>query len=176
MNSTFREQSSCQNLSDAVKKELTPMATHAYTTDTVSPTSSSYQATFPKSSHDHSSSTVAISSTGNHILAESLKGKAAGEAFQKYRDDLRIAVTDPHILASSLYSNSIISRETLDRVELQTLTCAEKNMAMFDAIEARIKTNPSSFVTLLGILNSDSQLQIFAGHLQQCYGKCYSLE
>ena len=72
-------------------------------------------ATFPavaQSSHDHSSSTVAISSTGNHMLAESLKGKAAGEAFQKHRDDLRIAVTDPHILASSLYSNSIISRDS----------------------------------------------------------------
>ena len=127
MNSTFRDQSSSQNLPDAAKKELTPMATHAYTTDTVSPTSSSYQATsliVAQSSHDH--------------------------------------------------SNSIISRETLDRVELQTLTPAEKNMAMFDAIEAWIKTNPSSFVSLLGILNSDSQLQIFAGHLQQCYGKCYS--
>ena len=100
MNSTFREQSSSQNLSDAAKKELTPMAAHAYTTDTVSPTSSSYQATSPvvaQSSHDH--------------------------------------------------SNSIISRETLDRLELQTLTRAEKNMAMFDAIEAWIKTKPSSFVT-----------------------------
>ena len=49
-------------------------------------------------------------------------------------------------------------------------------MAMFDAIEARIKTNPSSFITLLGILSSDSQLQIFAGQLRQCNGECYSLE
>ena len=105
---------------------------------------------------------------------KSISADKASEAFRKHRADLLVAVTDPLILANSLYSYSIISRETLNRVKLLTLTPAEKNMEIFDAIEAQIKTNPSSFVTLLDILNDDSQLCIIAGQLQQSYREFYN--
>ena len=106
-------------------------------------------------------------------MAESIRAEEAGEAFREHRAALLIAVTDPIILANSLYSSRIISREILDRVKLPTLTPTEKNMDIFDAVEAQIKTNPSSFHTLLDIFNDDSHLHPFAGRLQQSYGEWY---
>ena len=118
------------------------------------------------------SSTLALpSNRGQDLL--SIRAEEASEAFREHRAALLVAVTDPLILANSLYSRKIISRETLNRVKLLTLTPTEKNMEIFDAIEAQIKTSPSSFHTLLDILNDDLQLHMFAGRLQQSYGECY---
>ena len=124
-------------------------------------------------SHNHPNSTVALPSIGGPTLAESIRAKEAGEAFREHRAALLIAVTDPLILANSLYSSRIISREILDRVRLPMLTSTEKNMDIFDAIEAQIRTNPSHFSTLLDILNNDPQLCMFTERVQQSYGECY---
>ena len=124
-------------------------------------------------SHNHPNSTVALPGIGGPTLAESTRAEEAGEAFREHRAALLIAVTDPLILANSLYSSGIISREILGRVRLPMLTPTEKNMDIFDAVEAQIKTNPSHFSTLLEILNNDPQLCIFTERLQQSYGECY---
>ena len=116
---------------------------------------------------------LALPSTGvqESTEAESIRAEEAGEAFREHRAALLTAVTDPLILANGLYSSRIISRETLNRVKLPTLTSAEKNVEILDAVEAQIKTNPSSFHTLLDILSDNSQLQIFVGQLRQSYGE-----
>ena len=108
-------------------------------------------------------------------LTESTRAEEASEAFREHRADLLIAVTDPLILANSLYAKRIISRETLDHVMFKAHTPAEKNMPIFDAVEARIKTNPSDFSTVLDILSGNPQLHIFARCLQQSYGE-FSIE
>ena len=148
-----------------------PTPTCSFTTSTTISTTPHQDATPPVVQY----STLALPRTGvqDPILTESVRAEEAGEAFRGHRATLLIAVTDPLILANSLYSSRIVSRETLDRVKLPMLTPTEKNMEIFDAIEAQIKTNLSSFCTLIDILNSDSQLHIFAGRLQQSYGKCY---
>ena len=99
----------------------------------------------------------------------------AGEAFRQHRGDLLIAVTDPLILANSLYSRRMISRETLSRVQLPTLTNSEKNVILFDAIEDRIRTHPSDFLILLAILGGDSHLCIFAEGIRNSYCKCSTI-
>ena len=126
----------------------------------------------PQSCHNHP---MALPNTGvqDPILAESIRTEEAGEAFREHRADLLVAVTDPLILANSLYSSRIISREALDRVKLPTLTSTEKNMETLDAIESRIKTNPSSFCTVLNILSSDAQLHMFAEQIRLSYGESY---
>ena len=148
-----------------------PTPTCSFTTSTTISTTPHQDATPPVVQ----SSMLALPRTGvrDPILTESVRAEEAGEAFRGHRAALLIAVTNPLILANSLYSSGIVSRETLDRVKLPVLTPTEKNMEIFDAIEAQIKTNLSSFCTLIDILNSDSQLHVFAGQLQQSYGKCY---
>ena len=98
-----------------------------------------------------------------------LDPEATGEAFQEHRADLLIAISDPLILANSLYSKRIISRETLDQTLLPSLTVSNKNFILLDAIEARFRTHPSDFLTLLTILDHDAHLCIFAEGLRNSY-------
>ena len=95
--------------------------------------------------------------------------EAAGEAFRQHRADLLIAAIDTLILANCLYSKRIISHETLEHAELLTLTSSKRNVHLFDAIEARIRTNPDDFLTLLDVLDSDPQLHVFAERIWNSY-------
>ena len=109
-----------------------------------------------------------LSRYGNNIDCE-----VAGEAFRRHRDGLLIAVIDTLILANCLYSKGIISHETLERAKLLTLTSSEKNVHLFEAIEARIRTNSDDFLTLLDVLNSDLlQLRVFAERIWNSYRGC----
>ena len=126
-----------------------------------------------QSCHDESHSTVTLS-TGRDPLS-SINPKVAGEAFREHRADLLIAITDPLILANSLYSKRIISRETLERVMLQSFTKSEKNSIVLGAIEDRIGTHPSDFCVLLAILGNDSSLRDFAKRIQDSYSEFLSI-
>ena len=96
-------------------------------------------------------------------------GNCAGDAFRKHRDTLLTAVTDVHILANSLYSKGLISREQLEHAQLIVLTPNERKVKLFDAIEARLGSNPDDFRTLLDILYSDPLLMIFAQKIESSY-------
>ena len=93
------------------------------------------------------------------------RGTKAGNAFRRYRDDLLIAVTDVHILANSLYSKGLISREQLEYAQLLALTPSERKVHLFDAIEARLRSIPDDFDTLTEVLNGDPNLQIIAAKI-----------
>ena len=96
--------------------------------------------------------------------------ESAGEAFREHRADLLTAIVEPLILANHLYSKKIISWETLDRIKA-LLSTSEKSLALLDATEARIRTHPTDFVTLIAILDQDSLLCIFAESLRHSYSK-----
>ena len=93
----------------------------------------------------------------------------AGEAFREHRGDLLIAITDPLVLANYFYSKRIISREKLNEIMLISLTDSKKNFILLDAIEARIRTNPSDFLTVLDVLGRDLLLCCFAERLRNSY-------
>ena len=100
--------------------------------------------------------------------------ESAGEAFREHRDDLLRAVVEPLVLANHLYSKRIISWETLDEIKAEQTT-SKKTFALLDATEARIRTHPTDFLTLLAVLGQDSCLGIFAERLRHSYSKlaCY---
>ena len=163
-----------------VASSFPPPPTCSVTVATTSTTTSTTPLTTPHQATSlalaRPDSTVALPNTGDPTLTESIRAEEAGEAFREHRAGLQIAVTDPLILASSLYSTRIISREILDRVKLLILTPTVKKMELFDAVEARIQTNPSDFGTLCDILRSDPQLCVFAERLEQSYRECYSIK
>ena len=76
------------------------------------------------------------------------------------------------MLTIDLYSNDVIPEATKNRVVVPSLTKEEKNMALLDAIEARIRTNPSDFWTLVTVLGKDIVLCTFATRLRETYRKC----
>ena len=96
-------------------------------------------------------------------------GDCAGDTFRKYRDTLLTAVTDVHILANSLYSEGLISREQLEHAQLPALTPNERKVKLFDAVEARLRSNPGDIYTLLNILDDDPLLQIFSKKIKTSY-------
>ena len=161
----------------AVASSFPPLPTCSVTVATTSTTTSTTPLTTPHQTTSlalaRPDSTVALPDT---TLTESIRAEEAGEAFREHRAGLQIAVTDPLILASSLYSTRIISRGVLNRVKLLTLTPSEKNVELFDAVEARIQTNPSDFGTLSDIFRSDPQLCVFAERLEQSYRECYRIK
>ena len=122
----------------------------------------------PDSDQSVSESLPQASTTDEDSLT-SINPSEAGEAFREHRDDLLIAITEPLILANSLYSKWIISRETLDEMMLVSLTNSKKNFILLDAVEARIRTNPSDFLTILAVLGHDPHLCVYAERLKNSY-------
>ena len=82
----------------------------------------------------------------------------AVDVFQSYRNTLNDAITNDDILrlANALYSKGIISRENLDHALLTGVVATKKKVHLFDAIEARIRSHSSDFLTVLDILYGDS--------------------
>ncbi|MCG8620465.1 MAG: hypothetical protein MJE68_00510, partial [Proteobacteria bacterium] len=115
---------------------------------------------------------VSPSTRGQDLtLTNSIRAEEAGEAFREHRDALLVAVTDPLILANSLYSKRVISRDILEQIKLPSFTDSAKNVILLDAIEARIRTCSSDFLTLLAILGSNAQLCVFAEVLRNSYSE-----
>ena len=98
---------------------------------------------------------------------------AAVRTFKSLRGDLMTAIVDALPLANTLYSKFIIPESTMNRVVVSCLAKEEKNVALLDAIEARLQTNPSDFWTLVAILEADPILKIFANKLRESYCKLY---
>ena len=147
------------------------MATTSTTTSTA-PLTTSHHATFlpvAQSYQNHPKSTVALPSTRDPTLTESIRAEEAGEAFREHRAVLLEAVVDPLILANSLYSKKIISRETLKQIMELSLTFSNKNVILLDAVEARIRTHPCDFLPLLAILGNDAHLCVYAEGLRNSY-------
>ena len=123
-----------------------------------------------QSSQDNTHSTITLP-TGRDPLT-SINPVVASEVFREHRADLLIAVADPLILATRLYSRKIISRETLDHILLPSFTQSEKNSILLGAVEDRIRTHPSDFLTLFAVLNHDPHLCVFAERLRNSYSTC----
>ena len=101
-----------------------------------------------------------------------LDPSAAREAFQVHRDALFTAVTDALPLANSLYSEGIISRDQLNHAQLVGVALEEKKVKLFGAIEARLRSNPEDFPTLLDVLDSDPHLYVFPERIWSSYLHC----
>ncbi len=95
----------------------------------------------------------------------------AARAFRRHYADLAKAIAEPLPITADLYAAGYITRETRDRVFLQTLTPTEKNLVLLDAIERRIFTDPSSLWTLVATLEGDNVLKPLADRLRSTYCK-----
>ena len=152
-------------LNTVVPSSLSPLPQQTPTIVTQLPTTMHRLLVSRPSSHvlAHASPSVVID------FSTSIDPGEAGEAFREHRDDLLIAITDTHIQANRLYSHKIICCETKDRMMLPSLTGSEKNFILLDAVESRIRTHPSDFLTLLTILGREPHLCVFAERIKNSY-------
>ena len=170
ISTVFREQPSNEHLStemESLQNTVSPQA--------VNSSSCTLASTLTTSAPPVTTLALPCSRGQNCLLTEAIRAEEASEAFREHRATLLVAVMDPLILANILYAKRIISKGILDQIRFKAHTPAEKNMTIFDAIEARIRTNPPDFNVVLDILSGDPQLCMFAGLLHQSYGECISL-
>ena len=87
-----------------------------------------------------------------------IDANTAVDVFKSCRGILNDAITSDDILrlANELYSEGIISRGNLDHAQSIGVLPTEKKVHLFDAIEARIRSHPEDFLTVLDILYSET--------------------
>ena len=143
-----------------------PLPTSPTCTISASPHQATSLATsVASSSHSYSQTLPSVAQ------AELINAVEAGEAFRECRADLAEAVVDPLILANQLYSQKVISRETLKQVIELPSTVSSKNVTLLDAVEVRIRAHPSDFLIVLAILERDPTLCIYAEGLRNSYSE-----
>ena len=92
---------------------------------------------------------------------------AATESLQHYFSDLLIAIQDPVLAASELYSVKLVSLPVVEKMSLLGLTRSEKNSQLLSAIHSQLATNPSGIKRFIQVLNAKLNLQDIAEGIEE---------
>ena len=94
------------------------------------------------------------------------------QVFQKHFAVLSDGISDPAWLATQLYSRDMISRNTRQEAELETIPAPTRTRKLLSAVEDQIITSPTSkFRDFLDTLHSEPSLEHLARMLQNTYSK-----
>ena len=96
---------------------------------------------------------------------------AAHQAFKKHRADIMNTGDAAVQFFGQLLTKDVIPEATKTRVVFSGLSKSEKYVALVDAIEARIVTNPAVFQTMVTLLQSDPVMHTFGTKLMDSYRK-----
>lgn len=94
---------------------------------------------------------------------------AAAQAFKTHRHDLLQAVESAFQLVTHLILKDVLPEATQNRLLFSSLSKSEKNVALLDAIEARIMISPGVFHMLISLFQRDATLQKFAERMMNSY-------
>ena len=92
---------------------------------------------------------------------------AATESLQHYFSDLVVAIQDPVLAASELYSVNLVSLPVVEKMSLLGLTRSEKNSQLLSAIHSQLATNPSGIERFIQVLNAKLNLQEIAEGIEE---------
>ena len=85
---------------------------------------------------------------------------------REHYDRLVTAISDPLLLATRLFSRSIIDYALLQRVTMPTFTTLQNTNTLLCAVLGKIQTDPSAFSAFLAALNEDTSMQSLAESMQ----------
>ena len=100
---------------------------------------------------------------------ESCEKNAATESLQHYFSNLVVAIQDPVIAASELYSVKLISWPVVGKISTSGLSKCEKNFELLSAIHSQLATNPSGIEIFIQVLNAKLNLQEVAMRIEDKY-------
>ena len=100
---------------------------------------------------------------------QSCEKNAATESLQHYFSDLVVAIQDPVIAASELYSVKLISWTVADNASTLGLPKSVINFKLLSAIRSQLATNPSGIDILIQLLNAKLNLQEIAKKIEEKY-------
>ena len=79
--------------------------------------------------------------------------------FREHYNRLVTAISDPLLLATRLFSRSIIDYALLQRVAMPTFTTLQNTNTLLSAVLGKIQTDPSTFSAFFSALNEDPSMQ-----------------
>ena len=96
---------------------------------------------------------------------------AESEAFRKCSAELIQGIQDTDQLAWELYSDNVVSKFVVERVNAESFP-ADKKTKLFSAVGDQINVNPPKFQILLHALRKRSQLKVVIDKLETTYREC----
>ena len=102
-------------------------------------------------------------------MAERLGKNAATESLQHYFSSLMVAIQDPVLAASELYSLKLVPLPIFEKMLALGVSRCEKNGQLLSAIHSQLATNPSEIEVLIQILNVKLNLQDIAKGMEDKY-------
>ena len=108
-------------------------------------------------------------------LPPTIDSTVAIRSFQSQRELMLNLIR--HCLPSvttSLWAKCIIPRDVRERAVNEIIETKERIIGLLDCIEARITVDPSSYHTVVDILDSEPFLELLAKRLIHNYGKVLS--
>lgn len=96
---------------------------------------------------------------------------AAYQAFKRHRVDIMNTGEAALKFFGQLFTRDVIPEATRTRVLFSGMSKSEKFVALVDAIEAQIITNPDVFQTIVSMLQSDPLMHTFGTKLSDSYRK-----
>ena len=96
-------------------------------------------------------------------------GREPSDVFQEYFAELAESIQDPDGLALKLYSKKMITRAVREDTLVAMLSKQRKSTILLQAIESKLRTDPSDFTTLIAVLQSDPTLMSLATRMGQMY-------
>lgn len=94
----------------------------------------------------------------------------AKKIFRNYYSDLFAKLLSPDIIsavAPKLYSEKLISEESLDNIDTLGKTGYEKANSLLRALRSTISTKPHSLKTLIEVLKKHDLLEVIADKMEQ---------
>ena len=92
---------------------------------------------------------------------------AAAESLQHYFSTLVVAIQDPVLAASELFSLKLISLPVVEKMSLLGLTKSEKNSQLLSAIYSQLATTPSGIERFIQVLNTKLNLPEIAKRIEE---------
>ena len=79
--------------------------------------------------------------------------------FKAHFAELMLLVSDPEQLAAQLYSKSLISPATLEKIITLPSSRQQKNLLLLLDLDRKIRADPEKLFTLIDVLQKDSSLE-----------------
>ena len=95
----------------------------------------------------------------------------AYKVFRKYFSDLRMVIQDPEVLASELYSESVVSSTMVEFTNNMTHEKGVRTLKLLIAVESQIKVNPGTFNVFLSVLAKQPSMSDLCGRMKDTYGE-----
>ena len=112
-------------------------------------------------------SLLSVSPVFDSAMSDSIECRAFRTCFK----NLVGGISNPRLLAVSLYSEDIISSTTRAEVTSTSLSLPDRVLKLLDAVECQIERNPDAFFSFVDVLREDRSHVYLADFLVSVYRK-----